>query len=95
MAPRLLRIQNDSRFFYMGQYANAGRFRGAILGVLWSILFVNLKPQPRMQSRNSLVAAELAKSDRAMINSFWIGLSPGQIRGFAVDKLETFLGVDF
>jgi CDP-4-dehydro-6-deoxyglucose reductase, E1 len=58
----------------------------------------NLTRQPYMTGRNYRVSGELTTTDRVMNDTFWIGVFPGLTRemlDFAVDKLETFFGVNF
>jgi CDP-6-deoxy-D-xylo-4-hexulose-3-dehydrase len=58
----------------------------------------NLTRQPYMVGRNYRVSGDLTNTDRVMNDTFWIGVFPGLTRemlDFAVDKLETFFGVNF
>ena len=58
----------------------------------------NLTRQPYMVGRNYRVFGELTNTDRVMNDTFWIGVFPGLTRemlDFAVDKIETFFGVNF
>jgi CDP-6-deoxy-D-xylo-4-hexulose-3-dehydrase len=58
----------------------------------------NLTRQPYMAGRNYRVSGDLTNTDRVMNDTFWIGVFPGLTRemlDFAVDKLETFFGVNF
>lgn len=58
----------------------------------------NLTRQPYMIGRNYRVSGELTNTDRVMNDTFWIGVFPGLTRemlDFAIDKLETFFGVNF
>ncbi|OHX20825.1 lipopolysaccharide biosynthesis protein RfbH [Chromobacterium sphagni] len=58
----------------------------------------NLTRQPYMQGQNYRVHGELANTDLIMNHTFWIGVHPGLTRDmldYAVDKLETIIGVNF
>jgi CDP-6-deoxy-D-xylo-4-hexulose-3-dehydrase len=58
----------------------------------------NLTRQPYMIGRNYRVSGDLTNTDRIMHDTFWIGVYPGLTRemlDFAVDKLESFFGVNF
>ncbi|OGP74508.1 MAG: lipopolysaccharide biosynthesis protein RfbH [Deltaproteobacteria bacterium RBG_16_49_23] len=58
----------------------------------------NLTRQPYMIGRNFRVSGELTNTDIIMNNTFWIGVYPGlseEMLSFTVDRLETFLGVNF
>jgi len=58
----------------------------------------NLTRQPYMKGRNFRVSGDLTNTDMVMNNSFWIGVYPGlskEMLDFAVDKIETYLGVNF
>ncbi|GAB7127200.1 lipopolysaccharide biosynthesis protein RfbH [Silvimonas sp. JCM 19000] len=58
----------------------------------------NLTRQPYMQGRNFRVVGQLTRTDEIMNNTFWIGLYPGlteQHLDFVIEKIETFLGVNF
>lgn len=58
----------------------------------------NLTKQPYMIGRNYRVSGDLRNTDLVMENSFWIGLYPGMTRemlDFMIEKIETFLGVNF
>ena len=58
----------------------------------------NLTRQPSMIGRNYRVAGSLANTDVVMNNTFWIGVYPGlteSMLSFAVEKIETFLGLRF
>jgi CDP-6-deoxy-D-xylo-4-hexulose-3-dehydrase len=58
----------------------------------------NLTRQPYMAGRNFRVSGELASTDTVMNNTFWVGVYPGLEHDhldFAVEKIETFLGVRF
>lgn len=56
----------------------------------------NLVRQPYMVGRSYRVSGELARTDRVMHDTFWIGVHPALADGmldFAVEKIEAFLGV--
>ena len=58
----------------------------------------NLTKQPYMINRHYRTVGNLENTDYIMINSFWIGVYPGltkEMLDFMVDKIETFLGVNF
>jgi len=58
----------------------------------------NLTRQPYMIGRNFRISGELTNTDRVMHNTFWIGVYPGlsnEMLDFVVEKIETFLGVNF
>ena len=58
----------------------------------------NLTRQPYMTGRNYRVSGELTNTDRVMHDTFWVGVYPGLTRemlDFIVEKIETFLGVNF
>ena len=58
----------------------------------------NLTKQPYMKDRKYRIVGNLDKTDYIMNNSFWIGVYPGltyEMLDFMVDKIETFLGVNF
>jgi len=58
----------------------------------------NLTRQPYMMGTNFRISGDLANTDRAMNNTFWIGVQPALKRvmlEFSVRKIETYLGVDF
>jgi CDP-6-deoxy-D-xylo-4-hexulose-3-dehydrase len=58
----------------------------------------NLTRQPYMIGRNYRVSGDLTNTDRIMHDTFWIGVYPGltkEMLDFAVEKIETFLGVNF
>jgi CDP-6-deoxy-D-xylo-4-hexulose-3-dehydrase len=51
-----------------------------------------------MIGRNYRVSGELTNTDIIMNQTFWVGVYPGLSRemlDFVVEKLETFLGVNF
>ncbi len=58
----------------------------------------NLTRQPYMLDRRFRVAGSLTNTDRVMHNTFWIGVYPGLTEimlDYAVDRIETFLGLKF
>lgn len=58
----------------------------------------NLTRQPYMIGRNFRISGELVNTDRVMNDTFWIGVFPGLSRemlDFAVEKIESFFGVNF
>ena len=58
----------------------------------------NLTKQPYMKNRHYRIVGNLDNTDYIMNNSFWIGVYPGltkEMLDFMVDKIETFLGVNF
>ncbi|AZN37855.1 lipopolysaccharide biosynthesis protein RfbH [Iodobacter ciconiae] len=58
----------------------------------------NLTRQPYMIGRNFRISGELTNTDLVMHNTFWIGVYPGlstEMLDFVVEKIETFLGVNF
>ncbi|NHQ85987.1 lipopolysaccharide biosynthesis protein RfbH [Iodobacter sp. HSC-16F04] len=58
----------------------------------------NLTRQPYMIGRNFRISGELTNTDRVMHNTFWIGVYPGlttEMLDFVVEKIETFVGVNF
>ena len=58
----------------------------------------NLTRQPYMIGRNFRVSGQLSNTDIIMNDTFWIGVYPGlteEMLGYVVDRLETFLGVNF
>jgi len=58
----------------------------------------NLTKQPYMINRQYRVVGNLDNTDYIMNNSFWIGVYPGltkEMLDFMVDKIETFLGLNF
>ena len=58
----------------------------------------NLTKQPYMINRHYRTVGNLENTDYIMNNSFWIGVYPGltkEMLDFMVDKIETFLGVNF
>ena len=58
----------------------------------------NLTRQPYMLGRNFRVSGNLTNTDYVMENSFWIGVYPGltkEMLNFSVEKIESFLGINF
>lgn len=58
----------------------------------------NLTRQPYMIGREYRISGELTNTDIVMNQTFWVGVYPGLSRemlDFIVEKLETFLGVNF
>lgn len=58
----------------------------------------NLIRQPYMLGRNYRVSGELINTDIVMNQTFWLGVYPGLTNehlDYVVDKIETFLGVNF
>ena len=58
----------------------------------------NLTRQPYMLHRKFRISGALDNTDTIMNNTFWIGVYPGitaEMRDFASEKIETFLGVSF
>ena len=58
----------------------------------------NLTKQPYMKNRQYRIVGNLDNTDYIMNNSFWIGVYPGlskDMLNFMVNKIETFLGVNF
>ena len=58
----------------------------------------NLTRQPYMKGRNFRVSGELTNTDTVMNDSFWIGVYPGltkEMLDFTVEKIESYLGVNF
>lgn len=58
----------------------------------------NLTRQPYMIGRAFRVSGDLNNSDVVMNNTFWIGLQPAlteEMLDYSVQKIETFLGVNF
>ncbi|MFC7419978.1 lipopolysaccharide biosynthesis protein RfbH [Iodobacter arcticus] len=58
----------------------------------------NLTRQPYMIGRNFRISGELTNTDRVMHNTFWIGVYPGlttEMLDFVIEKIETFVGVNF
>jgi CDP-6-deoxy-D-xylo-4-hexulose-3-dehydrase len=58
----------------------------------------NLTRQPSMANAKYRVSGELTNTDNAMNNTFWIGVQPAltkEMLEFVVQKIETYLGVNF
>jgi CDP-6-deoxy-D-xylo-4-hexulose-3-dehydrase len=58
----------------------------------------NLIRQPYMLGRNYRVSGELTNTEIVMNQTFWLGVYPGLTNehlDFVVDKIETFLGINF
>lgn len=58
----------------------------------------NLIRQPYFEGRNYRVVGDLSKTDQVMNYTFWMGLYPGldeAMLEYAVDKIETFYGINF
>jgi CDP-6-deoxy-D-xylo-4-hexulose-3-dehydrase len=58
----------------------------------------NLTRQPYMKGKNYRVSGELTNTDVVMNDSFWIGVYPGltkEMLDFTVEKIESYLGVNF
>lgn len=58
----------------------------------------NLTRQPYMIGRNFRISGELTNTDIIMNQTFWVGIYPGltqEMLDFTVEKIETFLGVNF
>jgi CDP-6-deoxy-D-xylo-4-hexulose-3-dehydrase len=58
----------------------------------------NLTRQPYMKDRNYRISGDLTNTDLVMNDSFWIGVYPGltkEMLDFTVDKIESYLGVNF
>lgn len=58
----------------------------------------NLTRQPYMQGRNYRVSGSLDNTDKAMNDTFWIGVQPALTRemlDFAAGRIRAYLGVDF
>lgn len=58
----------------------------------------NLTRQPYMIGRNYRVSGELTNTDIVMNQTFWVGVYPGlttEMLDFIIEKIETFLGVNF
>lgn len=58
----------------------------------------NLTRQPYMIGRSFRVSGDLTNTDIVMNQTFWLGVYPGLTEAhldYVVDKLETFLGVNF
>jgi CDP-4-dehydro-6-deoxyglucose reductase, E1 len=58
----------------------------------------NLTRQPYFEGRTYRISGDLTNTDNIMNNTFWIGVYPGlteNMLSFVVEKIETFLGVNF
>ena len=58
----------------------------------------NLVRQPYMADKNYRISGDLTNTDHVMNNSFWIGVYPGltkQMLDFMVERIETYLGLNF
>lgn len=58
----------------------------------------NLVRQPYMKNKKFIISEELINTDIVMNNSFWIGVYPGlnnEMLDYTVDKIETFVGLNF
>lgn len=58
----------------------------------------NLTRQPYFDGRTYRISGELTNTDSIMNNTFWIGVYPGlteEMLAFVVEKIETFMGVNF
>jgi CDP-6-deoxy-D-xylo-4-hexulose-3-dehydrase len=58
----------------------------------------NLTCQPSMAEAQYRVSGDLRNTDVVMNQTFWIGVQPALTRemlGFAADKIEEYLGVNF
>jgi CDP-4-dehydro-6-deoxyglucose reductase, E1 len=58
----------------------------------------NLTRQPYMVDAKYRISGELTNTDNVMNNTFWIGVQPALTREmleFVVEKIETYLGVNF
>jgi CDP-6-deoxy-D-xylo-4-hexulose-3-dehydrase len=58
----------------------------------------NLIRQPYMLGRNYRISGELTNTDIVMNQTFWLGVYPGLTNehlDYVVDKIETFLGINF
>ena len=58
----------------------------------------NLTRQPSMMNVKYRVSGELTNTDNVMNNTFWIGVQPAltkEMLEFVVQKIETYLGVNF
>jgi CDP-6-deoxy-D-xylo-4-hexulose-3-dehydrase len=58
----------------------------------------NLTRQPYMIGKNFRISGELTNTDVVMNQTFWLGVYPGlsnEMLDFIVDKIESFLGVNF
>jgi CDP-4-dehydro-6-deoxyglucose reductase, E1 len=58
----------------------------------------NLIRQPYMMNAQYRVSGDLSNTDNVMSNTFWIGVQPAlteEMLDFVVNKIETYLGVNF
>lgn len=58
----------------------------------------NLTRQPYMKDRNYRISGDLKNTDIVMNDSFWVGVYPGlteEMLDFTVDKIESFMGINF
>jgi len=58
----------------------------------------NLTRQPYMIGKNFRISGDLSNTDIVMNQTFWIGVYPGlstEMLDYVVEKIETFLGVNF
>jgi len=58
----------------------------------------NLTRQPYMKGKNYRVVGDLVNTDITMNHTFWVGVYPGltqEMLDFIVDRVETFLGINF
>src|SRR3989338_6261526 len=58
----------------------------------------NLTRQPYMQGRNYRVVGDLARTDRVMSDTFWLGVHPGLDESrldFIAETVETYFGLHF
>jgi CDP-6-deoxy-D-xylo-4-hexulose-3-dehydrase len=58
----------------------------------------NLLKQPYMKNINYRIVGDLKNTDYIMNNSFWVGVFPGltnEMLDYIVEKIETFVGVNF
>ena len=58
----------------------------------------NLVRQPYMRGANYRISGDLTRTDNVMNNTFWIGVQPSLTQDmleFSVQKIETYLGINF
>jgi CDP-6-deoxy-D-xylo-4-hexulose-3-dehydrase len=58
----------------------------------------NLTRQPYMVNAQYRVSGDLTNTDNVMNNTFWIGVQPAltkEMLEFVVEKIETYLGINF
>jgi CDP-4-dehydro-6-deoxyglucose reductase, E1 len=58
----------------------------------------NLIKQPYMRGRQYRVSGDLSNTDKAMLNSFWVGIYPGislEMLDFIAEKIQLFFGIGF